>query len=309
MASPYPLYNTTYTLHRLSPLHAFPPLTNPSAFTPHAKSLLSILRGNVLRGVRIANDDDESLGRAGRLKNVLWTPLVSPTQWRQDRQSPDEEDPEPSSDPRGVMVEIIYEKASYTSLLVLPTPSTPQGEFTSLPLLLTRLPKSLRETLLNYLETTFDTTALPLPLDSVALQRLLERWLDTVLQGEEAGKDIQIVFSAPSPGSSLKAITMTIMRDDVLGFYQRGRKLLGDGEEGGVFFEALRHYAQGTMGLDIAALKVMKIACGGFVLGVGTGGGAGKVKVFAPRGGEEEEKAAEGVVAGLVEASLVAALR
>lgn len=206
-------------------------------------------------------------------------------------------------------MEIIYEKASYTSLLLLPaTPPRTTDEFTSLPLLLTRLPKSLRETLLGYLESTFDTLPLPLQLDSDALKKMLERWLEVVLSGGEAGKDVQIVFSAPPPGTSLKAITITVPREDVVGFFRRGRKLVDAGEADGAFFEALRHYARGTMGLDTGVLSVMKVACGGFVVGVGAGGAAGKVKVFVPREGEGE-RAVEGLVKGLVEASLMAAMR
>lgn len=317
----YPLYNTTYTLHRLSPLYAFPALASTADLTHHAKSLLSILRGDVLRGVRVRddnNDDDNALGRAGILKSVTWKSLPLPSRWLQepDDSEPDDSDSDADTHPQGIVITFVYEKAVYTSLLLLShlvAPAIEADEFTSLPLLLTRLPKSLRATLLSYLASTFDTLPQTLPLDSSALKKLLEAWLECMFSDDEsgggAGKDIQIVFSAPV--ASLKAITITIPRADVGGFFHRGKRMVavgeGEGEEGeGAFFGALRHYAKAVMGLDIAVLGVMKVACGGFVLGVGASGTAAKVKVFPPRAGT---RAAEGLVRGLVEASLVATLK
>lgn len=303
--SSHPLYNTTYTLHRLSPLHAFPKLTSATDLTHHAKSLLSILRGDVLRGVRVRDDADDALGHAGRLKSVTWEALPPPEH--------DSDDDEDDFDPRGVVITLVYEKAAYTSLL-LAAPSSPlAGPFTSLPLLLTRLPKSLRETLLAYLAATFDTLPSPLPLDSGTLRNMLEAWLAA---DAGPGKDVQLVFEAPVP--SLKAITITVPRGDVPRFVRRGKGLQGgEAEQGGEgpFFAALRHYASATMGLDIAVLGLMKVACGGFVLGAGAHGASGKVKVFVPRAGAAAgeggsgERAVEGLVRGLLEASLVAALK
>lgn len=302
--SSHPLYNTTYTLHRLSPLHAFPLLTSATDLTHHAKSLLSILRGDVLRGVRVRDDADDALGYAGRLKSVTWEALSPP-----EHNSDDDDD----FDPRGVVITLVYEKAAYTSLLLAAPSSSLAGPFTSLPLLLTRLPKSLRETLLAYLAATFDTLPSPLPLDSGALRNMLEAWLAA---DAGSGKDVQLVFEAPVP--SLKAITITVPRGDVPRFVKRGKGLQGEVEQGGEgpFFAALRHYASTTMGLDIAVLGVMKVACGGFVLGAGAHGTSGKVKVFVPRAGAaaagEEgsgERAVEGLVRGLLEASLVAVLK
>lgn len=325
----HPLYNTTYTLHRLSPLHAFPPLASTAALTQHAKSLLSILRGDVLRGVRVRDDnedDDDALGRAGRLKNVTWEPLRSPRRWRQPPDGNDDDDDDDDESPLGVLIELAYDHATYTALLLLaPSPAPapgPAGAFTALPLLLTRLPRSLRSALLGYLAASFDTQAQALALDSRVLKRLLEAWLGVVFAAGDgdgngngdAGRDVQIVFSAPAGVVTVKAVTVTVLRGDVAGFWRRGRRMLAAGEAGeageGAFFEALRCYALGTMGLDITALGVMKVACGGFVLGAGAGAAAaGKVKVFAPRSGGGGERAAEVLVGGLVEASLVAVLK
>ncbi|KFX96834.1 hypothetical protein V490_03110, partial [Pseudogymnoascus sp. VKM F-3557] len=71
----YPLYNTTYTLHRLSPLSSLLPSTLPT----HARALHDILAGSTLRGVRIGlATEDLALSRAGALKSVSMRPLRSP---------------------------------------------------------------------------------------------------------------------------------------------------------------------------------------------------------------------------------------
>lgn len=268
------------------------------------------------------NDDNDALSRAGKLKSVAWESLPLPSRWLQEPDDSDSDsDPDSDTDadthPQGIVITFVYERAVYTSLLLLShlvAPATEVDGFTSLPLLLTRLPKSLRATLLSYLASTFDTLPLALSLDSDALKKLLEAWLECTFSDDDksssggVGKDIQIVFSAPV--ASLKAITITVPRADVGGFFHRGKRMVAAGEEGeegeGAFFGALRHYARAVMGLDIAVLGVMKIACGGFVLGVGASEAAAKVKVFPPRAGT---RAAEGLVRGLVEASLVATLK
>ncbi|KAH8155220.1 uncharacterized protein LAJ45_00229 [Morchella importuna] len=295
-----PLYNTTYTLHRLSPLNSFPPISPDSPPAPgssedpklHTRSLLSLLRGDILRNVRIDDQSDTTLTRAGRPKSVTWKPF-----------SHNDEDT-----PRGVVIEFIYENITYTSFLLSPPPGrkmTPSGPTTLLPLLLTRLPKLLREILINYLSTTFDTLALPLPLDSETLKSLLESWLETTMAAGGTGgrTSIQLVFSPPPPaGTSLKAITVTVERADIEGFYRRGLKLLATGVGvNGAFFEGLGWYMRGNMGIEVDALRLLKIACGGFVVGGGVGGGAGKLKVFE----NGEEGAGMDVVMGVVEACLV----
>lgn len=277
--SKHPIYNVTYTLHRLPPLHKFP---SPPEFKTHARYLQQLLRGDVLRGVRIA--DDEALGRAGRLKGVTWKPLPP---WRGPREVPEGEEEGVEDEGEilgtGVQIEISYENTAYTSLLLSNSSSSPtshhsHSEFTRLPLLLTRMPKALRETLLSYIATSFDALPSPLPLPSQLLLDSLDTYLSRA--SVRATKDVQITFGTPV--STLRSITITIPRDDVEEFCRSG----------GRFYDALRKYAVGVMGLDVAALTVAKVACGGFVLG------AGRVKVFPP-----EDGGGGNIVRGLVEAS------
>ncbi|PWW73940.1 hypothetical protein C7212DRAFT_299255 [Tuber magnatum] len=271
----HPLYNVTYTIHRLSPLHKFPPRSD---FKSHARSLQQILRGDVLRGVRIALDNEnETLGRVGRLEAVIWEVLP---RW-QTLSEDDEEEAAEEGAGAGVKIKIQYEKTTYTSLL-LSSPSEATWledecqEFTKLPLLLTRLPKSLRDTLLGYLSTRFDTLPLPLALPSALLQRSIEFYFSHTYS---SSKDVQISFATPT--TTLKTIAITIPRDDIAKFCDRGKQLPGGG-----FYAALKHYLRETMALDVTPLTIAKAACGGFVLG---GGAGGKVKIFPPRDVEEHE--------------------
>jgi len=272
----HPLYNVTYTIHRLPPLHKFPPRSD---FKSHARSLQQILRGDVLRGVRIALDnEDEALGRAGRLKAVTWEVLP---RWQTSCEDDEEEEAAEEEAGAGVKIEMQYEKTTYTSLLLsspLGTAGLEDGdlEFTKLPLLLTRLPKSLRDTLLGYLSTRFDILPLPLALPSSLLQGSMEFYFSHT---HSPPKDAQISFATPT--TTLKTITVTIPRDDIAKFCDRGKQLPGGG-----FYAALKHYLRGTMALDAESLAIAKVACGGFVLG---GGAGGKVKIFPPRDVEEHE--------------------
>lgn len=120
--STHALYNTTYTLHRISPLHAFPPLTQ-DALKPHAKHLTSILRGDVLRGVRVAaadTDDAAALTRAGKLRSITFIPL---TKWTHHNAEDDDEDTEEEEeeekDSKGAVISIIYENTTYTAIFLL----------------------------------------------------------------------------------------------------------------------------------------------------------------------------------------------
>ncbi|KAI9868805.1 MAG: hypothetical protein M1813_004656 [Trichoglossum hirsutum] len=196
---PYPLYNTTLTLYRLSPLYragASSLLVN-ATLAQHARHLKDLLAGEVLRGVRVglAAGGDEGLARAGKLKGCRWKVLGDEASWvgqeRRLRQVGNEtagdiieaEDEEEGFAPetiRGIHVEVEYEKITYMAALLRSTSSltVEEGdEFTRLPLLATRMPGPLRETFLDYLSTTFDTYTSSLKLSSEFLASSLERFL------------------------------------------------------------------------------------------------------------------------------------
>ncbi|KFY34137.1 hypothetical protein V494_07024, partial [Pseudogymnoascus sp. VKM F-4513 (FW-928)] len=280
----YPLYNTTYTLHRLSPLSSLPPSSLPA----HARALQDILTGSSLRGVRIGLDaSDTALSRAGALKSVSMRPLRSPEGWAaihttDETTLPDDTDEDGSW---GVIIEIVYEKAGYTAILLRdithpPPSSAADGAPTHLPLLLTRLPPPLRTTLLEFLTTRFDAHASPLHLSSSFLKKALGGYIDAL---SASGGDVKntlrdIVISLafpPDPNietddggrGDLKGIDVTISRDDVSEFLEHGNTAAGEAPEH-AFWAALGKYTSHHLALDMShpATEVVKIACGAFVV-------------------------------------------
>ena len=252
--TPYPVYNTTYTLHTLTPLYNFPTLT-AAALKPHSRRLLQLIRGDSLRSVALpSSTTDPSLSRAGKLLTATWLPLSS----------------EPPAT-RGIHIELTYESASYTALLIGSDsgPEEPEG-FTRLPLLMSRMPSPLRETLLSYLTTTFDILALPMALEDELLRRALDMYVDRLEGG--GGKSVVLSFAPREEG--LRRVEITVEAGDVGGFWQRGG-------EGG-FLEALGRYVLEAMGLRLEEVALVKVATGGFVLAV-----EGKGKFFEGEAGGE----------------------
>ncbi|OBT86557.1 hypothetical protein VE02_04310 [Pseudogymnoascus sp. 03VT05] len=260
-------------------------------------------------------------------------PLRSPGGWESVYAAvePDETvglDGEGEGEGWGVLIEITYEKASYTAILLgditSPSPATTttngaEGGFTHLPLLLTRLPPPLRTTLLEFLATRFDTRASAMRLPSSFLTKALGGYMDALVAG---GGDIgggvrDVVVSLAFPperglagagegggegegGRGLKGIDITISRDDIPGFLERGRTATTATANKTIdhpFWASLHTYSTTHLALDLSnpSVSVVKIACGAFVMG-----GEGRVKISAPGEGRGEREGAEGVVGALV---------
>ena len=180
------------------------------------------------------------------------------------------------------------------------------------PLLASRMPISLRNTLIQYLADSFDTYCSSLTFSTQFLVGTLDTFLDRVFRGLGDGngarvvKDVLVTLSfAPlhsvdggkaEEDGDLKAVDITIARDDISQFLVRGRKALqamsrsGDKSTGGAFWTALAHYCKVHMAMDIyhVDVRVIKVACGAFVLGR-----EGRMKVFSPgalSGGQGEDQ-------------------
>ncbi|KAI9783804.1 MAG: hypothetical protein M1839_003140 [Geoglossum umbratile] len=259
---PYPLFNATLTLYRLSPLYcsgASSLLVN-ATLAQHARHLKDLLTGEVLRGVRVgfAAGADEGLAKAGKLKGCRWKVLGDEAAWIEQEHRLQErgdelvgdvtaaEDLAPE-DARGIHVEVEYEKTTYMAALLRNTSlgsAEDDNGFTHLPLLVTRMPAPLRETFLDYLSTTFDTHILQLKLPPEFLTSSLERFMadvtapsadDTDEEDMRAGellsslrntvKDLAVTLSFAAPITPLlKSIEITISRADIPGFIAQGRK-------------------------------------------------------------------------------------
>lgn len=201
------------------------------------------------------------------------------------------------------------------------------GEFIHLPLVLTRLPKPLMKVLFEYLETAFDTLVLPMGVSNNSrevgegegveepgtgwLEAMLEMYVDVTKK--TLNKDITLSYKVPEVQSgAVKMITMGLDKGDIPGFLNYGmslKKLLGtlkrkrrEEEEGegnagnmktkGPLMLAVEKHMYSTMALNASKLVLVKVACGGFVVGGGTDGDvesaaglSGRVKLFVPRAG------------------------
>jgi hypothetical protein len=264
---PHPLFNTTYTLHTLTPLFSFPDLTS-AALKPHAKRLIQLLRGDVLRGVNIPGNSSEKsqLSRAGKLLRCSWTPLP----------------PIPREAMTGVRIDLEYENTIYTALLLgSPARMTEKEAFTNLPLLLTRMPTPLREPLLRYLSTTFDTLPLPLALPEALLRDCLDSYIAET--GGGGGKDVILTFAPRGQAEGLKRVSITVEGEDVSRFHDRV-----EGEEG--WLGVLAGHLESVSGLKLGEISLVKVAVGGFVLAA-----EGKGKFFEG-GGEATRRVVEKVL-------------
>ncbi|KAI1860920.1 uncharacterized protein JN550_011235 [Neoarthrinium moseri] len=201
------------------------------------------------------------------------------------------------------------EQQQWTSHPSVPAPANPSNStapagdsFLALPLLLIRAPAPLRAVLTDFLTRTFDVRVSPLGLDPGTLVAAFERWLvdsGSVGGGARAGKDVVLTLgftpaavsaaissrhgtpaaddagqgggeegaTAEKQPLGLKSIDVTIPAEDVGGFVRAGRAA----ETAQPFTDALADYLRHHLALDTrhAAVRVLRIACDGFVLSEG----------------------------------------
>lgn len=331
---PYPLYSTTFTTHRLSPLFHSNVAVDNTALRQYASQFRDVLTGEVLRGVRVGlGADDEILARVGALKTVRWNLLRNEEDWE-----PGADETEMNGDDTtiqrrghtGILAEIIYEKSAYSAILLHDTEKQGGDEiagFSHYPLLLTRMPGPLRETFLDFLAATFDTRASVLKLPSHFLAETAEKYLANIISTENGTLDtepatrvlrtvikdilITLAFDVPGMTSSLKTMDITISKDDSWSMIKSGQKLVQvvDGQKNGdnakvprPFTRALKHYVDAHLGLklDDPRVKISRVACGAFVLGT-----EGKIKVSTPPTDSDEDdmqrKATKTLLAGLID--------
>jgi hypothetical protein len=331
----YPLYDTTFSLHRVSPLHTG--LDDPlddAILRDQARRFRDILTGEVLRGVRVGLDNEDStLAHMGALKTVTWTQLPFEENWKgQGGQIVGDEDTTMIlTESRGLLLRVAYEKIEYTAVLLRDVKSgnwdeTNAGEgsdvdgFEYFPLLLLKMPASLRDAFTDFLATTFDARLSVLQLPSSNVTTAFEQYLAYVcvdgegepldaVESTRATKNIIgavevfIGFNLPGVSSALKTLDIKLSRDDLPRIIARG-KLAGSGQEDTPLWNALTAYVNAHLALDLKheRVKVMRIACDAFVLGA-----EGKVKFLYPGVDEDvhsaQRRATRRLVNGLIEAA------
>jgi len=342
----HPFFNTTYSLHRLSPLYKFPTLDpsehpspaeqspkqrNQSPFKAYERALTNLLKGEVLRGVNVTRGDasldgeNAEMGKLGRFKGCKWrlVPTLAALReynveqaLREDEDDDDEEEEDMEGawakavrergDVAGVEVSFDYERGvgGYVAYLIGP-PQKEDGEFTKLPLVLTRLPKLLVDVLFEYLAATFDTLALSMGVIEGTsgvgdgngesgvgwLGEVLEMYVEQT-KGR-VDKSIALTYRIPTGvGGGVKAITVGLEKGDISGFLNYGaalgprvtrnvkkRKREGDGDvkqlkRKGPFLLAVEKHMESTMSLDASKLVLTKVTCGGFIVGGAPSGAA-----------------------------------
>ncbi|CAN9156425.1 unnamed protein product [Alternaria alternata] len=280
---PYPLYNRTYNLYRLSPLHCHDtPLLLEASLRTHAKRLKEQLKGDNVRGVQVDFAGAEDTAKLGPLDECSWEMIGDEDAWiDRHRQSIDVDASHLSSlsqlspdRARGLQVSLEYEKQTYNALLLRDpgVTSSPKG-FTSLPLLLVKMPGPIRDIFLNYLRTTFDAYVAPLKLPSPIITSSLETYLKhlsarySTQSIQDIIRQLHIQLAFPNSTTILKHVEITIAGADISGFVDRGRLLKDTRNK--PFTAALSTYLKQHLALDISHPKVQisRIACNSFHLG------------------------------------------
>ncbi|KAK0112664.1 hypothetical protein ONS95_014403 [Cadophora gregata] len=314
----YPLYNTTFSLHRVSPLHtgSKDALSN-STLRKLARQFRDILAGEVLRGVRIGlGQDADALARVGALETVTWRLLPEEETWsaEDETQLANDDTTVSLAVCRGMIVTVTYEKMAYKAILLrdergdypdasMVTVREETNGFQHFPLLLSRMPGSLREAFANFLMETFDTRVSALHFSTTYLTDAFERYVADISIGGD-GEPLDMIeksralrntiketlvvvgFDVPGATGCLKTIDINIAREDLPRMIARGKKLGRQENSESPFFDALATYIKGHLALDLRneKVKILRVACGAFVLGA-----EGKVKLTYLTGSGDAE--------------------
>jgi hypothetical protein len=330
----YPLYDTTFSLNRVSPLHTgldYP--LDDAILRDQARRFRDILAGEVLRGVRVGLDNgDTSLAHMGALKTVTWTQLPFEERWNGqsgNQEVGDEDTTMILNESRGLLVTVTYEKMEYTAVLLRDVKGGDWDEtsaeagsnvdgFEHFPLMLLKMPVSLREAFTTFLATTFDARISALQFPSSYVTTAFEQYLAYVCVDEEGDPldvaestratknvvgavEVYIGFNLPGGSSALKTLDIKISRDDLPRIVSRG-KLDGTGQQDTPLWNALTAYVNAHLALDLKheRVKILRIACDAFVLGA-----EGKVKFLYPGVDEDahsaQRRATRRLVNGLIE--------
>jgi hypothetical protein len=242
----YPLYQSTFSIYRASPLYdgKTPLLSNLNL---HARRLRNEISGDSMRGIQIANElaGIPTGSSSGSLLSCVWSLLANEEAWETAQAAIHDEEDEISGlldvnpeDAVGIHVQINYEKAAYSAVLLGHADrKTDVSGFTSLPLVLLKMPAALRELFLNYLSTSFDTRISSMKLRPHFLSSVVEHILDSTVTISDSDLDVdvsafpkglQLQLSLPSVTPQLKNIDISLNQDDVGTFIRQGQQLWDD---------------------------------------------------------------------------------
>lgn len=242
------LFNTSWTAHRLSPLHHSKDhrvlIGNQDALKTYAKRLHDQLAGDFLRSMQVTLTRglaDDALSKAGSLLESRWEFISIHDVQQHEGNEGNKDSVIDMKDCMGIFITLDYEHIVYrAALLAGPDGYVPastdrrRNQSTHLPLLLTRMPTALRNTFIEFLSTTFDSYCATLHLPSDFLCVTLERSISRLMtsrdsrQGasnailEQVLKEIQLTLSfGQSVAPSLKSLDINLPRE-TLSTFARG---------------------------------------------------------------------------------------
>lgn len=310
-ASPRQLLNTSWTAHRLSPLHhekEFPTLLdNPVALNTYASRLRDQLTGNVLAGLQtgLGGGEDDSLSKTGALRNCSWEMLSAWSELTDENYVSTSSQP-----PAGVLVTLEYENIVYKAALLTSGDAEQKEASTSLPLLLTRLPNPLRQTFVSFLSANFDTYCSILRLPQAFLCSALEVYFNPFVSSDSSDddqnltiladvvKEMQLTLSfSPSIAPNLRSLNISIPRASFMTFVssspsteQPNNSLLAN-----ISSYLDKHLAMNlelnnpsAQTLAKQHVRLSKVSCGAFGIGC-----EGKLKLVVPEGNAARGDSAE----------------
>ncbi|KAL3466206.1 kinetochore complex Sim4 subunit Fta1-domain-containing protein [Aspergillus heterothallicus] len=337
MTSPHYLLNTSWTSHSLSPLHhgsEHGSLLESSALEIYAARLKDHLTNSLAdaQGWRAAAEENNAgVSNTGALNTCTLEPISSLSFLGL---GPNEDtDEDEVVQPVGILITLGYENITYKAALLAdpsksPLSSTKQKgkqpqrgrpkrtssssspSSTSLPLLLTRLPKALREQFISFLSSNFDTYVSSLRFSSNVLCDLLQSYVGNLTpQGnsesgntvliEDIIREMHLTLSFAAPiAPSLKSLNVSVARETFASFLRTGSSGAGWDDSGRVL-SGLSSYLQKHLALELGLdsggatlssgyVRLTRIACAGFVV---TGEGRVKIVGKAAEGGDDEEGA------------------
>ncbi|KAM0191592.1 hypothetical protein ACHAPA_007097 [Fusarium lateritium] len=253
-----PFFNTTFSTHRVSPLHIGKTRLTKQRLQVIASRLRDTLVGDVIRGIQLRLEaTDTSVGQVGALKGVRIEWFRASTFLGEDLSTDDLDAPRgdqsdlPDDQKQGLWISIEHENAAYAAIL-LPgfsdSSSIPQGEdqskFLHLPLLLMRMPQQLKSVVADWLAASFDCRVSRVALGTKTILGVWESWIAS--NGiNDRGTDftITLAFNAPLPTNDspiatdkdqpqdeetttpgLRSIDVTISAQDLRRFVRAGEK-------------------------------------------------------------------------------------
>lgn len=279
------LYDTTFSLYRVSPLYTgnSAPLDNRQ-LSFHARQFQEILEGEVLRGVQVRTATEKDLiFLNGPLKSVDWSVFHEEYIFFQDNQHATTE-----GDNRVMMLTVSFDKVVYRAIFLQHIDRNgvgagkSQAGFHHFPLLLLKMPTSIRKIFMEYVATEFDARLSSLVLSQKCLTNAFERYIAKLYNydSDDASKDlgigsnlsniikdtfVRIGFDLPNGSTSLRTIDVKIPREDVAQLINSSNNTVKL-----PFFEAIGAYLNTHLALDLwnPKVKIVRITCAALILDI-----------------------------------------